>query len=273
MRRSAPRVIRMTTSLLLCLPVICVTAQEQPRLPEFEVATVKPVNPNAQLVTGISVSPGGHVLISAATLTSLVASAFGLAPWQVAGGDSWTRSERFTIEAKPSAEMLRRVTTLRSTWTDIEDQTLRAMLQALLRDRFQLRFHRATKMGDVYVLEQSGTTLRLRPSASPQPEAADRATNIGSLGYAVGRWVMANMSMAQLAQFASNYYLHAPVVDRTGLEGTFDYRQVERDIDPKYDDTADSFRRLIPDLGLRLVRIDGPVETVVIDSAHRPPPN
>jgi hypothetical protein len=31
--------------------------------------------------------------------------------------------------------------------------------------------------------------------------------------------------MPQLAKFASDYVLHAPVADRTGLRGSFDYRQ------------------------------------------------
>jgi len=35
------------------------------------------------------------------------------------------------------------------------------MLQALLIDRFQLKFHRETKTGDVYLLEQSGKPLAL----------------------------------------------------------------------------------------------------------------
>ena len=35
----------------------------------------------------------------------------------------------------------------------------------------------------------------------------------------------------QLAKFASDYVLHKPVIDQTGLEGSFDYRDPDVKID------------------------------------------
>ena len=250
-------------------------AQERPapRLPAFEVASVNPIDPDAPHMTGIEVYRGGRVVISGLSLKALVAAAFGLPYWQISGGDAWIEKDVYHVEAKPAENS--GITDLRHTLFAIEDERLRQMLQALLIDRFQLKFHRETKTGDVYVLARNGKTLGLRPSEIP-PAGADSSANrgsFGSIGYAAARWVISATSMPQLAKFASDYVLHAPVVDRTELNGSFDYRQTVRDLEPNYSDNTDSFLRLMPELGLKLERSKGPVEILVIDYAARPSPN
>jgi uncharacterized protein (TIGR03435 family) len=79
--------------------------------------------------------------------------------------------------------------------------------------------------------------------------------------------------MPQLAKFASAYVLHAPVVDRTALSGTFDYRQSVPDLEPNYSDNSESFLHMISEVGLKLERTRGSVEMFVIDSAAKPSPN
>ena len=80
-------------------------------------------------------------------------------------------------------------------------------------------------------------------------------------------------AMPQLAKFASDYVLHAPVVDRTELSGSFDYKQSQPDLEPNYSDNTDSFLRLMPELGLKFERSKGPVEIFVIDHAAKPLPD
>jgi uncharacterized protein (TIGR03435 family) len=109
------------------------------------------------------------------------------------------------------------------------------------------------------------------PSAGADVSANDGF--FGSIGYAGARWVIAATTMPQLAKFASAVILHAPVVDRTELSGSFDYTQTVLDSEPNYGDNSDSFQRLIPELGLKLERSKGPVETLVIDHAAKPSPN
>ena len=79
--------------------------------------------------------------------------------------------------------------------------------------------------------------------------------------------------MPQLAKFAADNILHAPVLDRTELSGSFDYKQPQPDAEPNYSDNSDSFLRFIPELGLKLERGKGPVEIFVIDHAAKPSPN
>jgi uncharacterized protein (TIGR03435 family) len=258
-------------------PINRIMAQDKPaaQLPEFEVASVKPVDPNVPHMVGVKVYPGGRVVISALSLKALVATAFRLSYWQISGGDGGTEKDDYNIEAKPSANLQSRIKDLRYTLFGIEDEHLREMLQTLLIDRFQLKFHRETKTGDVYRLERSGKVLGLRPTETPSGGAdlsADRSS-FGSMGYAGGRWVLSATAMPQLAKFASDYVLHAPVLDRTELSGSFDYSQHVPDAEPNYSDNSESFLRLIPELGLKLVRAKGPIEIFVIDHAAKPSPN
>ena len=263
--------------LLVCSPLKRIAAQDNPapELPEFEVASVKPVVPNVPHQVGVRVYPGGRVVISTFSLKALIATAFRLAYWQISGGDAWTEKDAYDVEAKPAERLRSSIRDLRYTVSGIEDEHLRQMLQALLVDRFHLKFHRKTKTGDVYLLVRNGKTLGLRPVEIPSVGAdlsADRSS-FGNIGYVEGRWGIRATAMPQLAKFASDNILHAPVRDRTELSGSFDYKQRLPDSEPNYSDNTDSFLRLIPELGLKLERSKGSVEIFVIDHAAKPSPN
>lgn len=270
-----------TLILPLALGAIRAGAQTDPAgaQPRFEVASIKPIDPDVPGKVGLDIYPGGRLVIPRAPLKSLVATAFHLSYWQISGGDAWTADDLYNIEAKPPEDMRRSIKNLRHTWFDIEDERLREMLQALLIDRFQLQYHGETKTGNVYLLERSGKTLRLRSSTVPSdPSEGDRpfgGIGFGSIGYAGGQWVLYNVSMPQLAKFASDYHLHVPVLDRTGLSGPFDYRQAVPDDEPAYSGPAhtQSFMNMVSTVGLKLERSKGPVEILVIDKAERPSAN
>lgn len=247
-----------------------VGAQATPPL-KFEVATVKLVNRNAPYMLETIVYPGGRLAMRGVTLTSLVSAAYGMPASQVSGGEPWMRRDLYEIDARPPLELQSRITNLRTTWFGFEDKTLQMMLQSLLQDRFKLDLRRESETRMVYVLEQSGQVLRLKPAASREGTYA----NLGTVGYVGGEWGISGMSMGQFADFASGP-LQAPVLDRTQLEGVYDYRQSEPDPDPKYDDPdyfRQAFLRLIPDLGLRVRRTEATVEKSVIVAAQRPSEN
>ncbi len=79
--------------------------------------------------------------------------------------------------------------------------------------------------------------------------------------------------MPQLAKFASDFVLHCPVVDRTGLTGSFDYKSEPEEWEMYQQDQTGSFLNLIRVMGLKLEADKGPVESLVIDQASRPSPN
>jgi uncharacterized protein (TIGR03435 family) len=91
----------------------------------------------------------------------------------------------------------------------------------------------------------------------------------------MGRWAIFNTSMPQLAKFAAEHVVHAPVSDETGLSGSFDYKQPVPlpDSEVNYSDPSGPFLLLIPELGLRLEPGKGPVEMFVIDHAAKPSSN
>ncbi|HUO30953.1 MAG TPA: TIGR03435 family protein [Bryobacteraceae bacterium] len=246
-------------SLLLACGLIA--AQDK-----FEVASVKPVDPSAPHMVGARVFPGGRVVLSCFSLKDMVMTAFRMSYWQISGGEPWTAKDLYTVEAEPSDSGRAAIRTLRYTLYGIEDEHLSEMLQALLVDRFQLRFHRETKTGRVFRIERSNKPLVLQPADVP-------VTDAGSVGYAGGAWVIAATTMPQLAKFAADNVLHAPVVDGTGLSGAFDYRQPVPDLEPNYKDNSDSFLRMIHDIGLKMDRTAGSVEIFVIDHAAKPEPN
>jgi uncharacterized protein (TIGR03435 family) len=263
--------------LLSCLPVLLTgwliqgaMAQER-KLPEFDVATIKPIDSNGRVFTNLDVHPGGRVVFSGMSLKALMLIAFQKSYWQVSGGESWIDKEYFNVEAKPAENA--GITNLRHSLFAIEDARLREMLQALLIDRFQLKFHREMKTGDVYVLTRTSKPLALRPVDAPAPDADPNRSSFGGIGYAGAKWVFTNTDMPGLAKFASDNILRASVRDETGLTGSFNYRQAVPDQDPNYSDNTDSFLRQISEVGLKLERSRGPVEMLVIDGAAKPSGN
>jgi uncharacterized protein (TIGR03435 family) len=235
-------------------------------LPQFEVATIKPIDPNAVHSVGVEVSPGGTVALNGLTLKGMICTAFNLSYWQIEGGDPWMEKTQYDVVGKPPESVEASQPNPRHTLFGIEDERLRQMLQALLIDRVQLQFHRETKTGKVYLLERNGKALQLRPTN------AATAGPAGGIGFA-SLWDLSNTTMPQLADFASTFYLHRPVFDRTGLSGAFNYRSPPEDYAAYESDPTGSFVEMIQAVGLKLVTAEGPVETFVIDRAEPPSPN
>jgi uncharacterized protein (TIGR03435 family) len=83
--------------------------------------------------------------------------------------------------------------------------------------------------------------------------------------------------MHQLANFAGDFYLHCPVLDQTGLSGSYDFEWKMLLSNPDEPDpvlgSKDELMQFIQVLGLKLKPSTGPVETLVIDHAEHPSPN
>ncbi len=233
-------------------------------LPQFDVATIKPSNPDVPHMMGVNVYPGGRVAINALDLKALIAVAFDIHYWQISGGEEWTGKDVYDVVAEPPEDVRSTTLDMRHSLFTIEDKGLRRMLQALLIERFQLEFHRESKNGKVYLLERTNKTLKLQPSRS--------GSGFSSIGFAE-KWVVDNTTMPQLASFTSAAILHCTVLDQTGISGAFDYKSPPEDWETYQQNQTASFLFLIQEMGLRLKPSRGPVETFVIDHAERPSPN
>jgi uncharacterized protein (TIGR03435 family) len=143
------------------------------------------------------------------------------------------------------------------------------MLQTLLADRFKLKFHRETKEGPVYLLVKGNKELKLQDAKNK--DDYPWAGSIAGGGIAGDGLAGINISMPLLATRLS-WYLRRPVLDRTGLTGSYDFKFEYASDDPRAERIASIFAS-VQGIGLKLEAAKGPVETVVIDYAEKPSAN
>jgi uncharacterized protein (TIGR03435 family) len=261
----------MRTALFTFAAILCLARAAFPQ-PAFEVATIKPFDTsNGVMDAGVKVNPGGRLVVHAEPLKALIMAAYDIGYWQLSGGEAWMEKDVYDVEAKPAAQS--GDYSLRHTRFGIGDERVRQMLQALLADRFELELRRETKTGDIYLLEKSGKTLQLKPAKYTEDQPLQgKAGFSGEIEYTGGHWFVFDSSIPQLAKFASNSILHRPVIDRTGLAGSFDYKDPDVKIEQEQDFQG-SFPSFIQEIGLKLTSSKGPVETLVIEHAEKPSPN
>jgi uncharacterized protein (TIGR03435 family) len=234
---------------------------------EFEAATIKPgaVDPGGYRHLSLNVAPNGRVEITNWSLKQLICAAYNLSYWQLQGGDTWEDRDLYDVEAKPADPVgsIPAYSTNHDNWS-LADPNLRTMLQNLLKDRFALKVHVSAKTGSVYILERSGKELALTPSKHPR--------GLGWVGFAMNGRVLANASTDELATYLSGYVFRTTVINRTGLTGLYDFQSKPLDSSEDLTDTT----RILPavnEMGLKLTRSTGPVETLVIDQATHPSAN
>lgn len=237
-------------------------------LPSFEVASVRPSNLHGQVPIGVFTYPGGKVAAGLCTVKMLVMFAFDVQAYQVSGGPGWINDDRFDITAvPPSSSQASKLNPPSPKVPPNVEQ--RQMLISLLIDRFQLKFHHTNQTGAVYALERNSGRLKLEDSKNK-----DQSPWIGSVGGGAlngDGLAGSNISMPQLAASLSGY-LARPVVDRTGLNGTYDFKYPYSEADTERDIVSCIFTSL-KGLGLSLKAAKGPVERVVIDHVERPTEN
>ena len=243
-------------------------ADTSPKLPEFEVASVRPSAKNPSTPVGLFVYPGGRVSIQNLSVKYLIYYAFNVQEWQVSGGPAWIDEERYDIEAKPPADSMSGKSTPASFKSPPNDEQ-RQMLQSLLIDRFQLKVHRGTKEGFAYLLVKSGKPLKLQPpkDANDFPWAGSASGRVPFAHGIEGK----NISMAELAQRLSGA-LDRQVIDETGLTGSYDFRY-ENPTDDKEAFDISTILVSIQGIGLKLTPGKGPAETIVIEHVERPSAN
>jgi uncharacterized protein (TIGR03435 family) len=249
--------------LLLCAFASFVRAQP---IPEFEVASVKPGA--TREVGGARTYPGGRVEFRGCQLHYLIQLAFDVQDFQVTGGPTWMDSDRYDIDAKPPASS--KSSQSRPPYAKAPmNEEQRQMLQSLLADRFHLKYHRESREGPVYLLVKTNKPLKLmepeEKNAYPWSDSPDGGmiTGNGLAGH--------NENMPDLARRLSPY-LGRPVLDRTGLSGSYNFRTDYRSEGERPDVVAMIFTCL-QDIGLKLEASRGPIETIAIDYAERPSAN
>jgi uncharacterized protein (TIGR03435 family) len=246
----------------------------------FEVASVRPsssvsIRPNSSVFGapdrggchGIdsvytrgrqgSAPPLGRCVIIDVRLGNLISVAYGVPAWSIKNAPDWVMNgmngnDFYTIQAKAEN-------------ASATEQQLLEMLQNLLSDRFELRFHRETKEmpGFALTVAKGGPKLQgaaYADSGFDLQGTADRSQttlNIGAHRY----------SMQRLAELLSQFG-GRPTVDQTGLTGFYDIRLSWDVADPATLPIA-----VEEQLGLHLTAQKVPLSYFMFDSARKPTGN
>ena len=248
-------------------PIAVGMAQSQSRPPlRFEVASIKRQKREAQKGL-MEMLPGGGLRMGNVTVKSLIAMAYDVREEQVTGGPKWLDQDGYSLLAKAEkAESATEqpVTTGPGspTWN-----RLRERLRTLLDERCRLAVRVDSRQSPGYelVLARGGT--RLTQTTNPLPPGTMR-----SHGAIDGR----SGTMRMLATVLT-HYVGRPVVDKTGLTGSYDYKLEYAD-DPGGPDAtvsegASIFTALQEQLGLKLEAAKVPVDTIVVERVDRPSEN
>jgi uncharacterized protein (TIGR03435 family) len=235
--------------------------------PVFEVATIRPSNPDAQ---GRGFAVRGRMFSTLNTsLSNLISFAYGLQARQITGGPDWLETEKYDLSAQPDGT------------GQPNERQWKMMLQKLLADRFKLAFHREKKELAVYAIVVAAAGPKLTRSEG-DPNGLP-ALFFKGLGVLPAR----NATMADFAGVMQSAVLDRPVVDQTALPGRYDFTLtwtpdesqfggLGARVPPPAGDAAAPpglFTAIQEQLGLRLQSTKAQVDVLVIDHVERPSEN
>lgn len=270
------------------LATVALAAQEGGRVVTFEVASVKrsdvtrgnpfPFSPGRA-------SPGGR-WSAFAPLSTILRFLYGVKREQIIGGPSWFDTDVFVITAK-------------AVDAAASSEQIAEMAKQLLAERFNLRLHIEQRPFDVHAMilahpdGKLGPGLRTttcemppgageapRPIFQPSPSGRPRCGEIRR-DIVDGLWIFRIRGHA-VRNLISMHFLEAlvgtPVVDRTGLAGTFD---IDLEYVPDTLINADANSTLGPSvltamkeqLGLKFERRREAMDVIVIDRVDHPSPD
>lgn len=213
--------------------LVCVLAFAQdPQRATFEVASVRP-SPPVPANGGVYFGPprGGpgtpdpeHITWTYATLKAMLLTAYDVKAYQL-NAPAWLDTERYDIAAKVPA--------------GTTAEQVRVMWQRLLAERFGVALHRESKEFKVEELSVAKDGSKLKettwdsatrvPAGPPRIDKGELTSPGQVLGIVPGDNGMAKVHMVGKAQPISQLTnaignsLNRPVLDKTGLNGRYDY--------------------------------------------------
>ena len=285
------RLPSLLTGTLLVIAPLGAQLDDAATAPRFEVASVRVNRDASDRPTFMRpiLQQSGRVLMTNQTLRELIRTTYGVRENELVGGPGWADMTGFDLEASGPA----------GTSAD----TARAMLRALLVDRFSLVVHREKRELPIYTLtmvardRQQGPQLKpaaaqcspvtrpagMPPSPPPPPAGTQptllmadrgllRCRSMFLAGHFSARAISMDVLAAELTVPAGR-----PVVNGTGLTGEFD---LDLTYTPDLNAVPDPATAppllstaLRDQLGLKLEAGRGPVDVLVIDRAQMPTAN
>ncbi|HEY5382736.1 MAG TPA: TIGR03435 family protein [Acidobacteriaceae bacterium] len=237
--------------------------------PSFEVATIKPNDTGAHQMQQLTLQ-GRNFQTRASSLEDLMTFAYEVQAQQIVGAPAWISQDRYDIAAVPDVEGAPNT------------QQLRVMIQKLLVDRFQLKFHKETRELSAFVISVGKGGSKLTPTQLNGP-----LPGIGMRPATGGLTLMVrNGTMHDFTGFLQIMVLDRPVVDKTDLKGKYDLSVTFMPDETQFNGhspvgkPADGVEpaptlteAMQAQLGLKLSTEKTPVEVIAIDHVEKPSPN
>jgi uncharacterized protein (TIGR03435 family) len=180
--------------------------------------------------------------------------------WQldrVVGGPEWMRTDRYDIHAKADGPIPSKEAS-----GAMPSKEQHEALLALLADRFKLSVHHETRDIPAMVLLAPKKPAGLKPAAAGETYR---------LPYnASNQLVFTAEPMSALTNYLSQMW-QSPVIDQTGLEGTFDFT-LNPSTEPG-ESWSDRMRDALIAVGFKVEYKKVPTEVTVVDRCERPSEN
>jgi uncharacterized protein (TIGR03435 family) len=273
---------------------------------EFEVADVRPVEPGPG-PRRIQITRGGGVNFTALPLRTLIQSAYGMDFNQLIVPPAMEQSVQnlYSVIAKPpsggtpAADAPTPNQPFAGGSPDDSDAAW-AMMRPLLKERFKLELHQEDRVLTAWKLvavkpkmKKADPSERTKTNEGPGPDGKDPRNTIPARQRLI---MFQNVTMDQFAeriQQSASGYISTPVINATGLQGTYDFtinysfpNQVQvagggrGGAEPNAGAAAEAAEptgaisfpdALIEQLGLKLVEDKRPVPVWVIDHVESKP--
>jgi uncharacterized protein (TIGR03435 family) len=256
--------------------------------PRFEVISIRPGDKNGHL-SDASFRPGGRFRVINLPLHGVIARYYGMPYAQVIGGPKFIDEDPWDIEAMPEEGKYLLKNEL------LDPDSAKLMVQSMLEERFKLKVHQETRIlpGYELVIAKGGPNL-IPPkdyTLPPLPGSGSFSRTKDPTKHSPGAFTSGSLWMPNISLecFAVNlstmFYFYEEkkriyVVDKTGLEGTFDIRLtwIPRNGGPSIasqnhavgDSEITIFDAIQEQLGLKLVPAKATVPVLVVDDAQRP---
>jgi uncharacterized protein (TIGR03435 family) len=244
----------MMRTSLIATAIAVTLSQVSAQAPAFEVASIH-ANPGPWHVLNGYSSSGPRLTLEGWRPFALIMEAYDLKRYQV----SFTPSDDavYDIAAKAEGD---------GTPTKAE---FRLMLQTLLADRFNLKFHREMRELPVYAMVIGKSGVKFKESPPEKPSRTYGGVN--------GRNQYMEYSQGTMEMVADGIGVDRPVIDKTGLTGKYDIRleatpEFRINNNPQPDDLR-IFDAIQQQLGLKLEPQKANIEVLVVDHMDKPSAN
>ncbi len=245
----------------------------------FDVATIR-LAPPPDANFHVAVSSPPHSSRFEATnlpMKALLQIAYGFdAP--VVGAPDWVATTLYNIQARSDEATDARLAKLTDNEVRLEK---RNAIRALLAERLELKTHLETRNSAIYnlVLAKGGVKMQVVPAAPPPADGeaapAPPPADVKAHGSQHGLEFVGSNSPIRAITGALSSMVEAPVVDKTGLTGTYNYTlQFGREWSARDPDSWPSiFTAVQEQMGLKLEAVHEAVPNLVVDHIAKPTEN